>query len=552
MIFALNIPTSAGTSLVSIYPDSLRQNISGIGGNLSCGSPWGPGPKFIGVLDTVGRYNLVNLKPCPIVRVGLPMRQWEPVNDDTNAFNFNWSKLHDTGAVHQFFLDLQELKAKYGVSTIIGSIWTLPDWLDSLEPNRSQIVPMALWPEMLESIASLLIRARDTYGVTIDYVSFNEPDMGIYVLVGSTDLARVIKQAGPRFAALGLTTQWLGSDGMLYTATHGIYQIAQDVTAMKYVGPFSYHSYHQEEGPYNDDYLRQIASIARTYNRETWVAEVGYDPNWNNINFQSWIHAWRMAIHSYRCLKYAQASTLLIWTYSYNFTLLGINATDSSLIRRPAFYAWKHLSDNLLPGSRVVDAVSNDTLLWSLAAKHDSMGHFMVQLLNCDSLSAKTVKVSGIPAGVSSFYHYRTRNGENMALVDSFPVSAGSVTLTLPPQSINTLRKGKSPTTGLVAVKPAQNDGLLLTASPNPCNPSTRIRYTLPNAPGTEELVTLDVLSSQGQRIRTLFNGILKTVPSEAVWDGKDKAGNGVAGGIYICRLRAGKFTKEFKLALIK
>lgn len=549
----LGAPLLADTATVSLYPDSLRQRIAGISGNLASGSPWGTWPKHIGVLDPVGRYCLNNLKPCPIARVSLPMRQWEPVNDDTNAYNFNWSKLHDTGAVHQFFLDLQELKAKHGVTTLIGSIWTLPDWLDSLEPDRSQVVPMALWPEMLESIASLLIRARDTYGVNLDYVSFNEPDMGIYVLIGSTDLARLIKQAGPRFAGLGLSAKWLGMDGMLYSATHGIYQIAEDVTAMKYVGPFSFHSYRQEEGLYDDNFLKQIASIGQRYNRETWVCETEYRPVWEPEVWPTWAHAWRMANHDFRSLKFAEASALLHWTYNDNFTMVGYNSADSSFTPYPVFYVWKHWTDNLLPGSRVFHSASTDSLVWPLAARNDSLNHFMVHLINRDSLLAKTVKISGIPAGVNTLYRFRTTKGENMALADSFTVSAGSVILTLPPQSVNTLRKGKSPSTSIVTEEPAQKSGLRLTVSPNPCNRSTAIRLTVPLEKGASIApITLAVFDSRGRVVRTFAQGLARSGHALFTWDGRNHLNQSMPSGVYVLSLKAYGQKTEKRITLLK
>ena len=83
---------------------------------------------------------------------------------------------------------------------------------------------------------------------------------------------------------------------------------------------------------------------------------------------------------------------------------------------------------------------------------------------------------------------------------------------------------------------------------PNPFNPSTRIKYSLPQA-GIVKLVVYDVL---GREVRTLVNGAMSAGQQETEWDGKNSNGRTVGSGIYFYRLTAGSFTAAKKMTLIK
>ena len=91
---------------------------------------------------------------------------------------------------------------------------------------------------------------------------------------------------------------------------------------------------------------------------------------------------------------------------------------------------------------------------------------------------------------------------------------------------------------------------------PNPFNPSTRIRYQLAN----RSRVSLEIFNQLGQRVRLLASQEQVTGDYTVVWDGTTDAGNPVAGGMYVCRLRAaglaptssGGFTGVIKLLLIR
>jgi hypothetical protein len=89
---------------------------------------------------------------------------------------------------------------------------------------------------------------------------------------------------------------------------------------------------------------------------------------------------------------------------------------------------------------------------------------------------------------------------------------------------------------------------------PNPFNPSTTIVYDMPVA----GLATIRVYNMLGQEITTLVNGLVPAGRNAVVWNGTDRAGKGVASGVYLYRFGAmnpgGKmaFTQVRKMLLMK
>ncbi len=84
---------------------------------------------------------------------------------------------------------------------------------------------------------------------------------------------------------------------------------------------------------------------------------------------------------------------------------------------------------------------------------------------------------------------------------------------------------------------------------PNPFNPSTTIRYAVPEA----SPVSLVVYNMLGQKVATLMGGAEEQPGYHAVvWDGRSDAGTQVASGVYFVRMRAGRFAQTQKMVLVR
>lgn len=78
---------------------------------------------------------------------------------------------------------------------------------------------------------------------------------------------------------------------------------------------------------------------------------------------------------------------------------------------------------------------------------------------------------------------------------------------------------------------------------PNPFNPSTKIKFVLPK----QEIVTLEVFNTIGQKVKILLNQHMKAGQHELEFNGKN-----LASGVYYYQLIAGDFHQIKKMILLR
>jgi len=83
---------------------------------------------------------------------------------------------------------------------------------------------------------------------------------------------------------------------------------------------------------------------------------------------------------------------------------------------------------------------------------------------------------------------------------------------------------------------------------PNPFNPQTMIRWTLP----LDADVTLRVYDVRGRLVRTLVDERQTAGARAATWDGRDDRGASVASGAYVYRLQAGEVSLQRRMMLVR
>lgn len=100
-----------------------------------------------------------------------------------------------------------------------------------------------------------------------------------------------------------------------------------------------------------------------------------------------------------------------------------------------------------------------------------------------------------------------------------------------------------------------------LSAYPNPFNPSTTIRYTIPTPPASSPFaksrtevgfVTLKVYDILGNEIKTSVNDEKPAGTYDVIWNGENNLGVKVSSGIYLVRIQANQQFKNLKLMLLK
>ena len=100
-----------------------------------------------------------------------------------------------------------------------------------------------------------------------------------------------------------------------------------------------------------------------------------------------------------------------------------------------------------------------------------------------------------------------------------------------------------------ITVTRAEATETALTSAPNPFNPTTTIRYALPEAAE----VRLVVLNMLGQQVKSLVADHQQAGAYAVVWNATDESAQPVSGGVYFLHLRVGRtITKVEKVLLVK
>ncbi|MBL1215319.1 MAG: T9SS type A sorting domain-containing protein [Ignavibacteriae bacterium] len=86
-------------------------------------------------------------------------------------------------------------------------------------------------------------------------------------------------------------------------------------------------------------------------------------------------------------------------------------------------------------------------------------------------------------------------------------------------------------------------------AYPNPFNPSTKIKFSIPK----EEKVRLEIYDMRGRLVNSLIDSDMMSAGTyEATWNGTNNLGEKVASGVYLARMTTGNIMKTTKMNLVK
>ena len=83
---------------------------------------------------------------------------------------------------------------------------------------------------------------------------------------------------------------------------------------------------------------------------------------------------------------------------------------------------------------------------------------------------------------------------------------------------------------------------------PNPFNPTTRIRFSVPQ----RSRVALRIFDAEGKLITVLINRVMDPGLQEIEWNGRHRSGHSAASGVYFYQLKGGNRTLTKKMVLLK
>lgn len=422
-LLAAPVRGQTGDATVTVELDAERQTILGNGINFE-GYHRSAGeevlaPKFPAMMDTLAD---------EMLRVGVPLAQWEPKNDDARPGHIRWDGFRMSEPVRNSFRRLEVLEERE--ARLWLAVWDMADWAVE-NPDEDAQRRIRDIDELAESVTAYLLRARNEYGVEPAYVSINEPTIAAETGHGGYDIAltaraqaELIRTTGERFEAHGLETKWIIA---LHKANTTEMQHARQVLntpgVRPHVGGFDAHGYWWQSG--HDAELAAWGEWTASTDLPAFCGECDYDNFfWQREDQDRWKHAVESGRLYHKMYDLARVSGLLVW--------YGDLPGESHPYRYAALHFYRHLA----PGMTIVRThPSSDSLLATAAKGETAEDRFTLVLQNADS-EVRTARIEGLPAvslqwiGSTADSYYRRRDHQR--------ATGGTLEVRLPPRSIHT------------------------------------------------------------------------------------------------------------------
>lgn len=537
---------AAAQPVVQIEPDSTYQTIWGLGGaicfneNSLARLPESDYQQLITYLFDDLRVSLVRIR----IR-----NEIERVNDNGDPNDLNMAGLQalpDTSAMRI----IRSGRSRGHTVNIIATPWSPPAWMKTNNlPNGGHLTP-GMETELAEWIYAFFTIWRDQYGMPIQAVSIqNEPTYAAdyeSCLFTPGELNRAIRIVIPYlhdhgFASLKHVAP--DDDNMGHSLAFVDSLVAPDVRPL--VDGFAFHSYGT---PFDNpsaalDGLRQIRQRCAAANLPASLTEYG---NLANTGVGTLAEGLWEASHWLLALTEANSETYLSWQLAaaartvQGSAILTYNSATSLFMVRKKFFCVKQISRFVEPGMRRVKVSGLPGSMIGAAFRDSTHQHGAAVMINP---TANPISLQLQWNGCDSMAVWRTTRDEDCAFAGSIISDSGSFAIALPDSSVVTLVPSFAPSSAINVPHREISQGYTLSASPNPFNPTTTIRYDVT----TTGLVSLTVFDVLGRRLTTLFTGLVPAGSYSIDWNAAD-----LPSGVYFCRMEAGGGTLMQKMVLLK
>ncbi len=220
------------------------------------------------------------------------------------------------------------------------------------------------------------------------------------------------------------------------------------------------------------------------------------------------------------------------------------NTVSISTGSNPQFVLATSTSDNSLPVELASFTASADygkvVLDWTTASELDNLGFNIFRRLLAEEDNWEQINPDMIDG------QGNTSQETNYSYIDSKVVAGQTYVYKLQSVSINGVLADEK--TIEVSI-PVPTEYALFNNYPNPFNPTTSIRFQMPETHN----VQLTIYDSQGRIVKQLIkNESMSRGEHVVTWDASDEIGNRVASGMYFYRFVSGKFSKMGKMILLK
>ncbi len=387
---ALAAPADKATAKLRVEPQRKLYRLDGFGGNFC-----------YGVDSPVTRHNVETIG-MGWARVGVKLDQWEQQNDNDDPNEMNWAAYESrdkpgTQLRADFLMarKLAELKVPY-----IASAWRVPEFVTARPGQhwrvRKRVIPREKWPEALECVGSYLLYLKRAYDTEPEMFSFNESDIGCFVLMDAEEHRDWNKACGAYLARLGLKTKVLLADSAKAKVAFAEPTIA-DPQALKHCAAVAFHTWHK--GP---EVYRRWRKLADRIGLPLMTTEVGPDAMaWKNGSYRGLLYYINELRMYQEILLHARPRAVLEWEYTADYRMLEVEEGPDGRERlRPTPRYWMiRQFANLTPRPARGLATSSDHPKVLLTAFADEAGKALVlHIANCGA--ARRAELTGLPAGV--------------------------------------------------------------------------------------------------------------------------------------------------------
>lgn len=386
--------------------------------------------KFSGTydpIDPVSLYNLNNLD-VQVARVRMTLEEFEVANDNDTPRKIEWSAFKNDGYNQATFILMQELQARD--IEIVATFWNVPDWMVYNPQNDTdRLVDFTLYDELAECVTAWLVMARDEYGVEVDYVSVNEPNIGADVSFMGRELTAVIEASEPLFKKNSIKTRWLLADTSNASGSTSFGDsMLKNGDIADLTGPFAFHSWDFDA---DDSTYYKIREYAWGLGRPVWCTEGGHKPFAYSQPefFPTWDNALGLSHVYNRVFAMSGTEVMLYWEMmAKDFWL---NNGEEPFY---AFEAVKLFNDYFPNGTVVVDTSDNTNEQFILAGQAPEF--FSVHLVNLAETTV-TIVVESLPDGDYELISFTEADWvKSLGTISS---NGGVVTVEMGPESVMVL-----------------------------------------------------------------------------------------------------------------
>ena len=315
---------------------------------------------------------------------------------------------------------------------LILSMWYPPERLFASPTERREVAGRIMrdrWPALADGIVAYLLRLKSAYGVEPRYFSFNESDLGVYLLLDGIETRDLTTLLGERFRDAKLTTKILLGDSS--DVAKGLDQIAPtlaDDAARSFVGALAYHPWSGQ----NEAWPRWAALSAKR-GLPLFTTEMGSDPDgWRTGTFNAPLATLRLGRRYVEQLRDARSRALLEWEWTGDYAITEKSA-DGTLRLSPRGELLKQFTRHTPTFGTVVASTCDDPTLTVAAVARGSA--IAVHLVNSDA--DRAIRLTGLPAATLTLYVVDARSGPLPASrVDAI---GGACTILVPAGAIATL-----------------------------------------------------------------------------------------------------------------